>query len=356
MTVSDSQFVAAMLRLVVDDGTVVVSRALETAAVRTILLKGPALAERLYGDQDPRTYLDTDLLVPIEDIARAGATLRSLGYELIASNEVGGVPVGHAQTWSCGTHVVDLHVRLPGTIAASAALWPVLSSRTRPTIVRGHQLLTLDDGATALLLALHVAHHGPTESGNACEDLRRGLERFEQATWADAAMLARRLGAEGAMGWGLRLVPGGSELAVRLGLPANPTPTQFVLATGRRPHVTAGLEEIASASSWRAAARIVVAKLFPSSLVLRAYGAGPERRSVAVAWLRRARLLLRHSPAGTGDFLAVTILRRRQLRRSPSDQPPALSPRATRQSSCVTAGRPRGRRRVWPGDEAVERD
>jgi hypothetical protein len=314
VTVSDQQFVAAMLRLVVDDGTVVVTTALEQAAIRTILLKGPALAERLYGDQKSRTYLDTDLLVAIEDLARAGATLSSLGYGLVASHEVGGVSVGHAQTWSCGRHVVDLHVRLPGA-TAGVDLWPVLSARTRPTIVRGHQLPTLDDGAAAMLLALHVAHHGPTEFSQACEDLRRGLERYGQSTWADAAVLARRLGAEGAMGWGLRLVPGGEEVAIRLSLPATPTPSQFVLASGRRPHVTAGLEELASASSWGAVARILVGKVFPSALVLRAYGAGPERRSMAAAWLRRARLLARHAPGGTRDFLRVAMIRRRQLPR-----------------------------------------
>ncbi|HEV3055296.1 MAG TPA: nucleotidyltransferase family protein [Solirubrobacteraceae bacterium] len=323
MPVSDQRFVAATLRLIVDDGTVVVTTALEKAAVPTILLKGPALAERLYVDPESRTYLDTDLLVPAEDLARAGATLCSLGYGLVASHEVGGAPVGHAQTWSCGRHVVDLHVRLPGTATAGAESWPVLSARTRPTIVRGHRLLTLDDGAAALLLALHVAHHGPTEFGQACEDLRRGIERFGPGTWEDAAVLARRLGAEGAIGWGLRLVPGGEELAVRLGLPATPTPSQFVLASGRRPHITAGLEEIASASGWGARARILVGKLFPSALVLRAYGAGPERWSLAAAWLRRARLLARHSPAGTRDFFRVLIIRRRQLRRSPSGQPSA---------------------------------
>jgi putative nucleotidyltransferase-like protein len=312
VTASDQQFLAAMMRLVVNDGTVVVTTALERAAVRTILLKGPALAERLYGAQESRPYTDTDLLVSVGDLARAGATLRTLGYGIVASHEVGGVPVGHAQMWSCGRHVVDLHVRLPGATTAGAELWAVLSARTRPTAVRGHRLLTLDDGAAAMLLALHVAHHGPTEFGQACEDLRRGLERFGPSTWVDAAELARLLGAEGAMGWGLRLVPGGNELAVRLSLPATPTPTQFVLAGGRRPHVTAGLEEIASASSWSAVARIVLGKLFPSALVLRAYGAGPTRRSMVAAWLRRARLLARHAPAGTRDFLLVTISRRRQ--------------------------------------------
>ena len=317
MTVSDERLVAASQRLAVDDGTVVVTAALDEAGVPTILLKGPALAERLYHEQESRIYSDTDLLVAEADLARAGATLRSLGYGLIASHRVGGVAVGHAETWSRSRHVVDLHVRLPGAIAAGAETWHVVSARTRPMMVRGQRIETLDDGAAALLLALHVAHHGPTAFVQACEDLRRGLERFGPGTWEDAAVLARRLGAEGAAGWGLRLVPGGDELALRLGLPAVPSPSQYVHASGRRSHVTAGLEQLASAASWGAAARILAAKLFPSAYVLRAYGGGSDRRSLAVAWLRRARLLARHAPAGTRDFLRVTMGRPRELPRGP---------------------------------------
>ena len=37
------------------------------------------------------------------------------------------------------------------------------------------------------------------------------------------------------------------------------------------------------------------------------------RRSLAVAWLRRARLLARHAPAGTRDFLRVTMGRPRHI-------------------------------------------
>ena len=105
---------------------------------------------------------------------------------------------------------------------------------------------------------VHVAHHGPTAFVQACEDLRRGLfSASEPDTWADAAVLAGRLGAEGAAGWGLRLVPGGEELALRLGLPRCPVPPSTSTPPRHRPHVTAGFEEIASAASWGAAARVL---------------------------------------------------------------------------------------------------
>ena len=72
----------------------------------------------------------------VEDLARAGATLRQPGLRTRRQSRVGGVTVGHAETWSRGRHVVDLHVRLPGAIAAGAELWPVVSART-----------TIDDGS-----------------------------------------------------------------------------------------------------------------------------------------------------------------------------------------------------------------
>ena len=238
--------------------------------------------------------------------------------------------VGYAETWSRGWRLVDLHVRLPGARTAPVEIWHVMSARTRPIMVRGHQIETLDDGATALLLAPHAAHHGPTAFVRACEDLRRGVERFGAGTWADAAVLARRLRADGVDGWGLRLVPAGAEPATRLGLPAAPTPAQYALATTGNALVTVGLEEIASASSLGAAVRILAAKLFPPGHVLQAYAAGSDRPSLAVAWLRRAAVLVRHAPAGTRAFLRVGMTRR----------PRAPGARSGVASACAAAGSP----------------
>jgi hypothetical protein len=302
--------------MALDHRTVVLVARLAEVRVRAILLKGPALAERLYDEREPRNYADTDLLVDERDVARARATLRGLGYELVVSCRLGGVLVGHADMWSRGWHLVDLHVRLPGARTPPAEVWHAMSARTRPIMVGGRRIETLDDGAAALLLALHAAHHGPTAFARAREDLRRGVERFGAATWADAAALARRLGADGVAGWGLRLVPDGAGLANRLGLPATPTPTQYALAANGSALVTAGLEAIASASSVGAAVRILAVKLFPPGQVLQAYATGAGHPSPAVLWLRRAAVLVRHAPAGIGAFLRVGSKRSPRARRA----------------------------------------
>src|SRR4051812_2992968 len=57
------------------------------AGVRSILLKGPALARWLYADGSPRTYFDCDLLVAVDDFAFAEATLQELGFEQGADDQ-----------------------------------------------------------------------------------------------------------------------------------------------------------------------------------------------------------------------------------------------------------------------------
>ncbi len=290
----NERFGRAAWRLLVDHGTIVVTEAFEQGGIRAILLKGPALSH-LYPMGEARAYSDTDLLIAEADLLRARSTLQSLGYRLIIAREMAGMPLAHAETWSQGQHLVDLHVRLPGARSAAANIWRVLSPRTKPLLVRGHRVETLDDAATALLLTLHVFHHGPG-AGQPYEDLRRGLQHFDRETWNDAARLAHRLGEDGPAGWGLRAVAGGSELATDLGLPA--------------PQMMRGFREIILAQSPSAAAQVIAAKLFPSALELRAYGAGPGRHGVLVAWFRRWRLLARQVLGSTLSPRLTTLRQR----------------------------------------------
>ncbi|MBB6635829.1 nucleotidyltransferase domain-containing protein [Cohnella thailandensis] len=58
-----------------------VCRSLADQGVRSLVLKGPALAQRLYGDVSLRTSKDLDILIPIEELATAEKLLRELGYQ-----------------------------------------------------------------------------------------------------------------------------------------------------------------------------------------------------------------------------------------------------------------------------------
>ncbi|MDF2660702.1 MAG: hypothetical protein K0Q94_3493 [Paenibacillus sp.] len=53
---------------------------LDKSEIPYLLVKGPLLAERLYGDISLRTCKDLDILVADQDLERAGAVLRDAGY------------------------------------------------------------------------------------------------------------------------------------------------------------------------------------------------------------------------------------------------------------------------------------
>ena len=55
--------------------------ALQAAGVPSMILKGPALAEMVYGDPAARMFVDIDLFVAPPDISQALEVMRGLGYE-----------------------------------------------------------------------------------------------------------------------------------------------------------------------------------------------------------------------------------------------------------------------------------
>ena len=58
-----------------------VGSALADAGIRMLSMKGPLLSLELYGDPSLRTSRDLDVLVPEEELHRAGEILKTLGYE-----------------------------------------------------------------------------------------------------------------------------------------------------------------------------------------------------------------------------------------------------------------------------------
>jgi hypothetical protein len=113
---------------------------------------------------------------------------------------------------------------LPLVDASTAEVWRALAAHRVTITVVGSEVETIDRAASALLIALHAAHHGPAW-GRARADLERACEVLEPACWRAAERLARDLGAVTAMGIGLGTTPGGCAIAHRLGLRAEPTVT-----------------------------------------------------------------------------------------------------------------------------------
>ncbi len=288
-------------RLRIDAVTAEVLRAFTLAGVHSLVLKGPAISTWLYGDGDPRSYVDCDLLVRPGDVRMAGSMLAELGFE--RQYEDGRMPSWwreHASEWRRGADdvMVDLHRRIPGVGIDDGAAWVVLSAEMTSLTIAGQPAPVLGPSGRALHIALHAAHHG-TSSPKPLADLDRAVSQVAPAVWRQAAELAERLRATEALSAGLRLIPRGEKLAAELGLPP-PRSIEVLLRASSPPPVALGFELLASADSWRERFAIVRHKLVPPSDFVRRWrrDATESRLGLARAYVRRPLWILRHAPDG----------------------------------------------------------
>src|SRR5215213_9657052 len=127
-----AMFIGAGLRaLLIDRVTVEVHRALEAGGVPSIVLKGPSIANWLYGPDEVRGYGDSDLLVPHRDWDRAGRVLESLGFQnFLASMAHPRMESYASDPWFRNGEDIDLHSTLYGIGVPPAAVWDVLCRKT----------------------------------------------------------------------------------------------------------------------------------------------------------------------------------------------------------------------------------
>jgi hypothetical protein len=214
-----------------------IAPAFTAAGINTILLKGPAFDQLLFDGTRARAYSDIDLLTSPRSVPEAERLMEELGFRrAVREPAVGalarrvGVVVGldrpaHATAWirDRDRFIVDLHHTLPQTGASAEQTWRVLGGHRVSITVAGVSVETLDRPASALLIALHAAHHGPRWR-RARADLRRACATIDRECWRDAARLARELRAERSIGIGLGTTQEGVAIAAALGLRTVPTP------------------------------------------------------------------------------------------------------------------------------------
>ena len=225
--------------------------ALDAAGVEVVLLKGPAIAQWLYADGEPRWYNDCDLLLRETDVEAAGAVLTALGYGRRPSppDDPALLADVHSVMWirTHDTVGVELHWTLVGLEAPPRSVWEVLSLGTRSITVSGVEMRSLSECGRALHLALHLAQHGIT-CRQPAEDLRRGVAQLRFDIWAGARELSARLSGDSAFAAGLRADPGGVELAARLQLP--PATTYWTLRAQGAPRGALRLHQFTDATAW----------------------------------------------------------------------------------------------------------
>jgi len=137
---------------------------LRRGGVRAMLYKGPALSEPMYGDVAARSWCDIDLIVAADDVPAAAKALVdggltadaggvALGADMLASEQEMGfrhAPSGLA---------LDLHWRVGLRFAGGALDGEDLLARAVPGEVLERPVLVPSLGDTALLTAVHAAHH-----------------------------------------------------------------------------------------------------------------------------------------------------------------------------------------------------
>ena len=288
--------------MTIDAATAELFSALAQAGARARLLKGPAIARWLYHDPDEREYGDCDVLIAPEWLADAERALEALGYEREYDDRA--LPEWwreHASAWLRHRDgvSVDLHRTLVGVGVPDPECWQLLSADPGSLRIVDTEVLTLNEPARMLHVALHAAQHGPGR-GQGIQDLNRTLERGDDQVWRDAAGLARSLHAEDALAAGLALSESGRALATRLELPSAGAAIDARLRAAGAPSPALTFEALASAAGLRARAAIVWRKLVPPAEFMTHWDPAAERGGARLLWAyaRRPAWVLRQAPAG----------------------------------------------------------
>jgi hypothetical protein len=303
--------VAGNLR--VDWATAEVLRAFEDRGVKTLLLKGPSVVRWLYATDDPRSYVDCDLLVRPDDVHAAEHVLEGRGFSPnVYEREMPTWWREHAVGWlrAGDGAIVDLHQTLPGVGVGPDRLWVTLSADVDEIDVAGFRTTTLTIPGRALHLALHAAQHGVAWP-HVIAELERAVSATDEAVWRAAVELAEALDAVPALAAGLRMSAAGRALASTLDLPADRT-VEVALRASSPPPVALGFDQLARAEGWRARLRIMRHKVAPPATFVRAWSplARRGRLGLVLAYAWRPLWLLRSAPAGFRAWRAARWPRR----------------------------------------------
>ena len=168
--------------------------------ISSVPLRGPALAEQLYGDSTARPCGDLDLLVRKPELAQVKAALHELGYRLCDRRQ--GFAQAFSYTWEFfKTEPVPIIVEPHWTLvyppfAARLDMDPVWS-RCRPARFLGLDTLRLNPADLLLNLCAHLVHHGEAAPRVWVRDLDQLIRKEPDLQWDVFAETARQAG----VGW-----------------------------------------------------------------------------------------------------------------------------------------------------------
>ncbi len=280
-------------------------RVFEPLGVRALLLKGPAFARWLYDDPSQRPYGDIDLLIAPEWFATASRGLAGCGFEPWQAGWHPHEVVDHHEIWLRREQLpacVELHHTLHLVPAPRSLVWQRLSEGAQAIEVAGARIETPGPAASALIVAVHAMQGGHPRH---VRDVRQALARVDWPTWQAASTLAQELGALEPFAAGLRIDPGGCELAQRLGLGTYTSSRALRLRASTPPYTALGIERLVSTPGAGARLRLLGHKLIPSRAFMRArYPLARRRRGgLIAAYTYRPFVLAAKLPRGSLAWL-----------------------------------------------------
>jgi hypothetical protein len=201
---------AALLRRELGPATKVLTEAMGTAP---IVLKGPVVADRLYGAPGLRAYADLDLLVPRFSLrhavsalgdagwqpARAGRTYAALGEPLPGFAEDYGHELHLIRSFGPGDVHLEVHWRISDDPLSEALDHARLSARGRAIPELGDHVVAPAAVDELLVLAVHLLSHGGQTRLIQHVDLALASETLPESQWEEAFTEANDLG----LGWAL---------------------------------------------------------------------------------------------------------------------------------------------------------
>ncbi|HWB32973.1 MAG TPA: nucleotidyltransferase family protein [Acidobacteriaceae bacterium] len=122
------------------------------SGIPVVLLKGPSLAERIYGSAALRPSRDLDLLVSRADWSRAEAALATLGFAPVREAD------DYHRPWQRNTTKLELHHDVEDTRAFDFSIATTLA-QAQPAHFHGGPCLLLAPEDELLYLCLHAARH-----------------------------------------------------------------------------------------------------------------------------------------------------------------------------------------------------
>ena len=171
---------------------------LEAHAISAIPLKGPLLAESVYGDLAMRDFSDLDVLIHSRDVGRAKGALQRLDYSLAMSlsdaEERAYLAAGYEYTFDgpAGRNLLELQWNILPRFYAVAFDVDELFARSGTVPLCGRTVRALSPEDLFLTLAVHAAKHAWVRL-HWLRDIA-GVVETQRLDWTTVTKRARQLG------------------------------------------------------------------------------------------------------------------------------------------------------------------